>query len=91
MGNLLKTYSDLDLDLILTMLNIEVVRAGFMYYNEFQIHVPRLISLLCYHAKTHTKTHTWTHTHIHQHTPTHTHTHARTHPPPHTQTLTSTL
>ena len=41
-GKLLKAYSDLDLDLM--MLNIELVRAIFIYYNVFQFHVPRSIS-----------------------------------------------
>ena len=38
-GKILNAYSDLDLDL--TMLNIELVRAIFIYYNVFQFHVPR--------------------------------------------------
>ena len=39
---LLNSYSDLDLDPM--MLNIELVRAIFIYYNVFQFHVPRSIS-----------------------------------------------
>ena len=36
--------SCLDLDLGLTMPNIELVRVIFIYYNVFKFHVPRLIS-----------------------------------------------
>ena len=61
-GKLLKAYSDLDLDL--TMLNIEL----FSYttvcsYIDF---------FLSYHAKTHTHTHTHKHG-VHAHTHTHRH------------------
>ena len=38
MGKLLNAYSDLDLDP--TKLNIELVRAIFIYYNLFQFRVP---------------------------------------------------
>ena len=41
-GKCLKACSDLDLDPM--MLNIEFVRAIFIYYNVFQFHVPRSIS-----------------------------------------------
>ena len=34
LGELLKAYSDLDLDP--TILNIELIRATFIYYNPFQ-------------------------------------------------------
>ena len=61
MGKLLKVYSDLDFDL--KMLNVELFRAIFIYYNVFQFHVPRLISFLSYHAKNHTHTKTCVHTH----------------------------
>ena len=68
MRKFLKAYSDLILDL--TMLNIELVQAIFIYYNVFQFHVPRSITFLSYHAITHT------HTHTHKHGHTHTHTHS---------------
>ena len=41
-GKLLKAYSDLDLDL--TKLNIELIRAIFIYYTVFKFPVPRSIS-----------------------------------------------
>ena len=41
-GKLLNAYSDLDLDP--TKLNIELVRAIFIYYNVLQFRVPRSIS-----------------------------------------------
>ena len=43
-GKLLKAYSDLDLHP--TVLNIELVRAIFIYYNVFQFHAPRSIMLV---------------------------------------------
>ena len=42
LGKLLKAYNDLDLDL--TMLNIELVPAIFIYYNIFQFNVSKSIS-----------------------------------------------
>ena len=42
-GKFLKGYSDLDLNPM--MLNNELVRAIFIYYNVFQFHVPRSVSI----------------------------------------------
>ena len=61
-------YNTTDLDLGLTMPNIELVRVISIYYNVFKF--PR---------STHTHTHTHTHTPTHAHTHTHTHTHMHTH------------
>ena len=41
-GKRLKAYSDLDLDPMI--LNIELIRAIFIYYKVLQFHVPRSIS-----------------------------------------------
>ena len=41
-GKFVNTYSDLDLDP--TKLNIELVRAFFIYYNVFRFRVPTSIS-----------------------------------------------
>ena len=55
-GKFLNAYSDLDLDP--TKLNIELVRAIFLYYNVFRFRVPRSISFLIIVQKhTHTNTH----------------------------------
>ena len=77
-----KSCRDLDLDL--TLLNIELVQAIFTNYNVFKFHVYRI--LFEFRAHTHTHTHTQTHTH----TPTHTHTQTHTHTPTHTHTHTHT-
>ena len=67
-----------DLDLGLTMPNIELVRVIFIYYNVFKFQVPRSISFRVIMQK---------HTHMETHTHAYTHTHTQTH----TKTLTSTL
>ena len=56
-GKFLNAYSDLDLDL--TKLNIELVRAIFIYYNVFQSRDldPFLFELSCKNTHTHTYTH----------------------------------
>ena len=56
-GKLLKAYSEVDLDPM--MLNIELVRAFFIYYNV--MFLDRFI--FSYRAKTHTHTHTHAHKH----------------------------
>ena len=60
MGKFLNGYSDRDLDPM--KLNIELVRAIFIYYDVFQFRVPRS----SYRAKTHTHTHKRKHTHTHR-------------------------
>ena len=66
-----------DLDLGLTMPNIELVRDIFVYYNVIQFDIPTSIvfELSCKNTETETHIHTPTHTptHTHQHTDTHTH------------------
>ena len=57
MGKIWNAYRDLDLDP--TKLNIELVRAIFIFYNVFQFRVPRSISFRVIMQKhTHTHTHT---------------------------------
>ena len=58
-GKFLNAYSDLDLDPM--KLNIELVRAIFIYYNLFRFRVPRSISFWVIVQK---------HTHGHKHTHT---------------------
>ena len=45
-----------DLDLDLTMRNIEFVQAIFIYYRVFKFHVPKSITFFIFSAKTHTHT-----------------------------------
>ena len=50
-----------DLDLDVTIPNVEFIRDIFIYYNIFKLQVPRFKYLLSYHAYRHTERLTDTH------------------------------
>ena len=65
----LKSLSNLDLDLDLTIPNIEIHRDIYIYNNVFKFLVPRYVTFLVIMQK-----HTHMHTHTHTHQDAHTHT-----------------